>query len=321
MKDVIIVGAGVVGLATAYELTKKGLSVLVIDRGSFGKEASWAGAGMLPPGDLVSHGAEWDELFQHANGLWSCLAEELFELTGIDSGYRACGEVQFALEQTASEKERIESEIVRWEEQGAVVNRLDSQQLYELEPAVSSQVSMAYELPGSCQVRNPWLLRALKGACIRMGVQSISGKEIDRVEYGDNKIIAVHSEDESWSAKHFVFTTGAWTSHLLAERGLSDRISPVLGQIVLLSTGEPILRRIVQMGKRYLVPREDGKLLIGSTEENAGFHKRNTVRGVAGLMQFATELIPELKDAEFEKAWSGLRPKSERGLPFFGTVA
>jgi len=113
---------------------------------------------------------------------------------------------------------------------------------------------------------------------------------------------------------------GAWTASLLRPLGWTLPVEPVRGQIVLLNPGPPLVRRILLCGPRYLVPRAEGRVVVGSTEEHAGFQKQNTAAGVQGLLELATRLVPDLALARVEKTWSGLRPGSRDGLPYLGRV-
>jgi glycine oxidase len=122
------------------------------------------------------------------------------------------------------------------------------------------------------------------------------------------------------SAASYCVTTGAWASDLLRPFGIRVGVKPIRGQMVLYRTQAPILRHIVNEGMRYLVPRDDGRLLAGSTEEDVGFDKRNTDAGIAGLVDFARSLVPALADAEIERTWAGLRPATTDGLPLIGPI-
>lgn len=115
-------------------------------------------------------------------------------------------------------------------------------------------------------------------------------------------------------------TAGAWSQQLMLPTSCADEIEPVRGQIVLLRQQVPTLRRIIESGPRYLVPRADGRVLIGATEERVGFVKANTADAVSGLISFAVSLVPKLAEATFETAWSGLRPCASRGRPVIGRL-
>src|SRR5262249_13773854 len=121
-------------------------------------------------------------------------------------------------------------------------------------------------------------------------------------------------------AGKYLITAGAWTDTLLGELGWRPGVRPVRGQIALLHTSPPLLRRVVEQGKLYIVPRPDGRVLVGSTEEDAGFAKRTTAAAVRELLAFACGLVPGLGEAPVERCWAGLRPGNPDGLPFLGPV-
>ena len=133
-------------------------------------------------------------------------------------------------------------------------------------------------------------------------------------------MLAVRTSNESISGAQFCVTAGAWTQRVLADVGCAISVEPVRGQIILLSAVPLPFRHVVQSRRRYLVPRPDGRVLVGSTEEWVGYEKQNTAGAVADLLRFAASLIPELRAAKFERAWSGLRPGSHDGLPYIGRV-
>jgi glycine oxidase len=122
------------------------------------------------------------------------------------------------------------------------------------------------------------------------------------------------------SAGQYLLTAGAWSAELFQGIGWRPGIRPVRGQIALLNPGPALLSRIVEAGKRYLVPRLDGHVLVGSTEEDAGFEKQTTAAAIRELLDFAMSLVPELANAPVERCWAGLRPGSADGMPFLGRV-
>jgi glycine oxidase len=140
------------------------------------------------------------------------------------------------------------------------------------------------------------------------------------IERRGDRVRAVETEQGRFEAKQFLVATGAWTADLLSPLGWRPAITPVRGQIVLLYTGSPSARPILLQDKRYLVPRPDGRVLAGATEEDAGFDSRTTAGGVAGLLDFAQRVMPSLRDATLEQCWAGLRPGSPDGLPLLGEV-
>lgn len=315
MSETVIIGGGVIGLTTAYELAKLGQSVTVIDRQVTGKEASWAGAGMLPPGQCSGPLAV-RELARLSSNRWPILSQELLTRTGIDNGYRQCGAIQISL----AENSKLSEDLQAWREQGIACSELDAAGLQHRERHINSSFETGYLLPTMSQVRNPRHLKSLKEASLALGVRMIEGCEIREWIVSDASIRAVRSETEEFEATNFVLSGGAWSGLLAAQLGVSLEIVPVRGQIVLLKLPQPIITHIIEDGPRYLVPREDGYLLIGSTEEQVGYVKENTPQGVQGLIDFALQVVPDLAQAEVVKTWSGLRPCAVRGYPYIGPV-
>jgi glycine oxidase len=172
------------------------------------------------------------------------------------------------------------------------------------------------------QVRNPWHVRALLSACDRTGLEVLAGKAVVRFRTAGERVTGVLTESgEELAAGQFLIASGAWSERLFAQLGTNAGVHPVRGQMVLFRTDKPLFRPVIGVGKRYLVPREDGRILVGSTEEpEAGFDKRTTDAGVEALIGFARGLVPNLATMPVEKAWAGLRPGTPDGLPYLGPV-
>lgn len=311
--DVVILGGGVIGLTTAYYLARAGVRVQLLDQGDFGQEASWAGAGILPPGNPRCARTPFDQLRARSVSLFPQLSEELKSRTGIDNGYLRSGGLEFVGSDAGHAAEE-------WRGEGIEVQNLTDQEVHEREPLLAADLGMAVFLPGMAQVRNPWHLRALIQACQDLGV-ALHPRQGARDFVRDGaRVRAVRTAAGEIAADTFVIAAGAWSDQLLAGLGCRLGIHPVRGQIVLLHPEKPLLRHILLWGARYLVPRGDGRVLIGSTEEHAGFDKHNTAAGVQGLLELATALVPALGQAPVEKSWAGLRPGSKDGLPTIGRV-
>jgi glycine oxidase len=311
--DILILGGGVIGLTTAYFLAREGVRVEVIDRGDFGHEASWAGAGILPPGNAAHARTPFDQLRSHSAALFPTLSAELRERSGVDNGHLRCG----GLELVGESDEAAEQE---WRGEGIAVERLDAAGLRRLEPALASDLGPAYHLPEMGQLRNPRHLKALLAGCASWGVRLRPGCPAHGFEQRGSRVSAVRTAAGRLEAGQFVVATGAWTDSLLEQIGWRPGIHPVRGQIVLLNTGTPVFRRVLLWGARYLVPRPDGRVLIGSTEEDAGFEKRTTAAAIAELLALGCRLVPGLAGAHLERCWAGLRPGSPDGLPYLGAV-
>ena len=318
MMDVNIVGGGVIGLSIAYELAQQGLSVAVFDRQQFGKEASWAGAGMLPPADFKSAATPEIQLRAASKTMWADWSSRLKEESGIDNGFINCGGLHVA---TGDDIAGWKQYVSEWRQSGAIVEECEPTSLSETAPFLSQEVHAAFYLPEMSQVRNPRHLKALLAACAHKGVQLKSGTPIIGFEVEGSKITGIRTSSEIFRAGRTVIAGGAWSPEVLDCLGIRCEVVPIQGQIVLLSMHQLPFRQVIECGSRYLVPRSDGKILIGSTESNVGFNKENTAEGVGGLLQFAQSIVPCLKEATFECAWAGLRPRSIDGLPYLGYVA
>ncbi len=239
------------------------------------------------------------------------LSRQLREQTGIDNGYHVRGGLELI---GADHVVPVEE----WRAEGIVFRELEGDALRAVEPALSPALPRAYHLSGMAQVRNPRHLKALIAVCEAEGVRLYPRRPAVGFACSGRNIDAVRTEEGSLSAGRFLVTAGAWTDGLLQSVGLRLGVRPVRGQIALLQTGEARPRPVLLRGKRYLVRRLDGRVLVGSTEEDAGFDARPTAAAIAGLLDFAAEVVPSLAGAVVERCWAGLRPGSPDGLPFVG---
>lgn len=314
--DLVVVGGGVVGLSIAYAIVQEGLSVTVLDQGEIGKAASWAGAGILSPAGerkpanpLAALRALSAELFPE----WSA---ELLAETGIDNGHRRSGGVDVA--ESAADEQALLASVGRWREEGIAYERLGPSEFGRVEPSLSRDLSVAYFLPDRAQVRNPRHLLALSIALGKRGAVLRPGLAARGFSVRGDRIEAVETDDGPIACDWVVMAAGPWSGGLLEPLSINAPTPPVKGQIVLLRTDGPVLRRIVEHGSRYLVPREDGHVLVGSTEEDAGFDVRPTASAARDLIAEAVRLCPALASAELVRAWAGLRPGSIDSRPYLG---
>lgn len=310
--DVAVVGGGVIGLTTAYVLAKAGLSVELLDRSDFGAEASWAGAGIIPPGNPGRAATPADTLRAIGSAGFGSLSDELLDLTGIDNGYRRCGGIEFLQPHDADV-------LPLWRAEGIACERLSPAALHGVEPGVGDVPGVPFHLPDCAQVRNPRHLRALVAACDRLGVRLRPHAPVRGWHRSSGR--ALDTDDGPVSARWYVLAAGAWSDGLLAPLGVRLGVHPVRGQIALFRPSRPVLSRVLMIGKEYLVPRDDGRVLVGSTEEpEAGFEKATTAAAIAHLSALGVRTVPALADAAVERAWAGLRPGSPDGLPYIGPV-
>ncbi|MCG6154219.1 glycine oxidase ThiO [Rubinisphaera margarita] len=312
--DVIIVGGGVIGLATALELAEQGCTVTVVDRQAVGRESSWAGAGMIPPGEIHLASPGYRQLAIASSALWPEFSARVHELTGIDDEYHNCGAVILP---PADDPAAIGDEIADWHTQQIETQLLEGDQLRQTSSRFFKGLDRAYLLPGQAQVRNPRHLKALIAGCRKLGVQIREDESIERMTVQGNRLVSVSSEHEEFSGDRFLITAGAWSGFFGELLNVTLPVAPVRGQLVMVQLPEPF-PFIVEQGKRYLVPRLDGRLLIGSTESLVGFDRTVEPDTIEVLQEFAASILPEVERLPVERSWCGFRPAATDRLPVLG---
>ncbi len=322
--DVIVVGGGVVGLSVALRLRQAGLSVTLVERGACGREASWAGAGILSPTN--PHRTDPLHTMNDASlALYPAFCAEIQEHSGIDPQYLRCGAIELLV--TEQRLQMAQSD-VRAVAQANVqtgdpaLELLSPAEIRDLEPRVTGDVLGGLHCRRTAQVRNPRLLSALKRTCERFGVEIREQATVIAVEWADDRVGGVWTANELLAGHKVVICAGAWSATIGPTTiGQLLPVSPVRGQIVLVQTSDAVVTRIIQKKQNYVVPRQDGLILIGSTHEtDAGFEKRNTARGVAGLIDDALCMVPELANAAVVCSWAGLRPGTPDLRPYIGPI-
>jgi glycine oxidase len=208
----------------------------------------------------------------------------------------------------------------RWRREGIVFEKLPPGDHPRVEPLLADDLRAVYFLPDRAQIRNPRHLRALETAVAELGVEIRPDEPIVGFERSGERIAAVRTDRGSVPCCAAVIAAGAWSGALVETLGIQVPTPPIKGEIVLLRSERPLLRRIIEHGRNYLVPRDDGRIVVGATEEDVGFDKRSTARGVAGLLEIALRVCPALAECDVERAWAGLRPGSIDTRPYVGTI-
>ncbi len=316
--DVVVVGGGVIGLSIAYALAREGVRSTVLDRVGLGTGASWAGAGLIPPHTERLSTNPTVELRSWSAVLYPAWSAALREETGIDNGYRRTGGVDVAA--TPDEEAELRGSAGRWRAERIAYERMAPGDFDRVEPALSPDLVAAYFLPDRAQIRNPRHLKALIAALDRRGVALRPGRGALGFEVARGRIAAVRTEEGPIPCGIAVIAAGAWSAGLMGGLGVPIATPPLKGQIVLLRGDRPLIRRIVEHGKNYLVPRDDGRVLVGATEEDVGFDTRTTPEALRDLVDEARLLCPILAGAEVERSWAGLRPGSVDSRPYLGHV-
>jgi glycine oxidase len=314
--DVVIIGAGIMGSTSALALARRGARVLVLEKSVPGAEASSAAAGILGA-QIEAHeqGPEVD-LFLRSRDLYAAWTEHLVSTTGIDVGYRRCGSMRlFPSDADAEQGARGSG----WQERaGLAVERLDHAALRAREPAVSERFVAAERFPDDAQVEPPKLLRALSVAALGAGVSYRSGTSVRGVAIEGGRAVGVDLEDGTRiEGGHVVLAAGSWSTLVAGVPLAPGAVKPARGQIVELTLRAPLFGPVIFGAGAYLVPRADGRVLIGSTLEFVGFQRDVTARGVRDLLVAATAIVPALEEASFSGTWSSFRPFA-MGPPLIG---
>lgn len=320
--DVAIVGGGVIGLSIAWELAQRHLCVSVLEQGPMGKAASWAGAGILPPPPGARADHPLDALARRSRELHPMWAQRLIELTGIDNGYHVCGGLYLA--QTPGEMASLIANQANWTDEGLQVQEWSNDQIIAKEPHLISaveagRVKKAFWMAEEAQLRNPHHLKALEAACQCSNVQLRPHSPVTHLERTGRQW-SLRTDQDQLSAEKVCLAAGAWTALLTKSVGFEPSVVPVRGQMRLYKTDSSFLSSILNEGPRYLVPRKDGLILAGSTEEDAGFDDSTTPDGLQSLQAFSEKWLPSLTPERCVRSWAGLRPGSVDGFPFMGPV-
>ncbi len=314
--DVVVVGGGAIGCAVARRAALGGLRVVVLERGRPGAEASHAAAGMLSPQAEAPGPGPFLDLLLRARRGFPAVAATLREETGIDVGYRDEGTLWLAF--TDADEAELEERLAWQSAAGLDVEALTGDDARRLEPAVSPAATRALRFPGDHQVENRALSLALWSAAARAGAEFRTGCEAARLLRDGGRVTGVELlGGERVEAGAVVIAAGSWSGRL---EGLPRPLPvvPVHGQLLALETVPGVFRHVVDSARCYLVPRADGRLIVGATVERVGFRKAVTPAGARGLLDAALEVAPSLADFPIVDLWAGLRPGTPDGLPVLG---
>ena len=347
--DVLVIGGGVIGLSIAWRARAKGLSVTLLERGEIGMGTSHVAAGMLAPVAEVEFGEAGQaalELGLRSAELWPGFAAELELASGVEVGLLPTGTLVLARDE--DEARELERQITFRESLGLRTARLRGSEAREREPALAPTVRLALEAPDDHSVDPRLVLIALRRACETLGARlresspvarvelddagtRVTGATLGRVgegqpsaEYVGNGNVAsaeAGAEGELVSARHVVIAAGPWSGSI---PGLPPEVRvpvrPVKGQLLRLRdpAGPGLLERVVRFAGGYLVPRTDGRYVLGATVEERGFERHATAGGVYELLRDAHELVPGVSELQIEELCVGLRPGTPDNLPVIG---
>ncbi|BBB24201.1 glycine oxidase [Isorropodon fossajaponicum endosymbiont JTNG4] len=292
MSDCLVIGGGVIGMMSARTLAMAGASVTLLDQRECGKESSWAGGGIISPLYPWHYDDLTNELSFASQAVYADLCLQIFEDTGINPQY-------------------IQSGLL-------MMNEYDS--LLATQWMDKYNINYQHHADGAlfiniAQVRNPRLLQALKVDILNKGVNIIEHAQANDLLIKDNQVIGVKTKNKDYFAQDVVVCSGAWSSKWLK---LTDEVFPMKGQMIVLKSTKGVVENIVLDQGRYIIPRADGRILVGSTMENVGFDGRTDIGVKKSLHEFAYQRFPALLNAKIEHHWAGFRPASLSGKVILG---
>jgi hydrogen cyanide synthase HcnC len=348
--DVLIVGGGVIGFAVAYELARRRVSVLLVDKDLPGRATSASAGGLWPVGEAVGLGcgviyqatqaaakkaagtdaqeaeeshdgilpASFRDMLVASNMLFPALSEELLERTGVDIEYREGGGLIFAV---YDEKEQVYVERVRQAlPPSSRFEELTPAEALAIEPMLTREIQGAALLSGEHQVNPMLTAEAFKRAAIRHGAKFRHDTRVTALRRQGDRIVGVELDGEFLAAGTVVNAAGAWSGQLAATAGLHVPVFPVRGQIVLTQALPRTLNACLSTSGCYIAQKLHGEVLIGSTTERAGFDVSVTPEGISGLCRGAVRALPMLANVGIKRVWAGLRPGTEDELPILGPM-
>ncbi|MGW3770662.1 glycine oxidase ThiO [Actinomadura verrucosospora] len=322
--QIVIIGAGVIGLATAWRTAAGGAAVTLVDPAP-ASGASSVAAGMLTPVSELSYGEEpLLRLGLASRDRYGAFVAELEELTGLETGYRTDGIVEVAFD---SDDLRHLDDLRRFQESlGIPAEALTGRECRRLEPMLAPVVRGGLLAPEDGSVDPRRLAPALLAACERLGVRLVR-RRAERVVVENDAAAGVGLDDGTViPADRVLLAAGPWSGDLGGlPPGTVPPVRPVKGQVLRLRTRAPFLRRptrgLVRGSSVYLVPRADGEIVVGATQEELGFDTRVTAGGLWELLRDARELLPGITELEFAEVTAGLRPGSPDNAPVMGPTA
>ncbi len=328
LADVVVVGGGIIGMAVAWRLRERGMSVTLLDRAQTGAGTSHVAAGMLAPVAEVEFGEAGRRVLDlglRSAELWPGFAAELQEASGMALALLKTGTLLVARD--GDEARELERQLSFRRSLGLQVERLRPSQAREREPALAPTVRLALEAPEDHSIDPRPVLAALRSACLAAGVQlrehaPVKGVELDGPEERASGVRL--ADGERLAAGNVVLAAGPWSEEIEGlPPGARVPVRPVRGQILRLRdpAGPGLLSRVVRFEGGYVLPRGDGRYVLGATVEERGFGLAPTVGGVRELLRDAHELLPGISELEIEELSVGLRPGTPDNAPAIGPGA
>ncbi|WP_078381601.1 glycine oxidase ThiO [Sutcliffiella halmapala] len=314
--DVIIVGGGVNGCASAYYLSKSGKKVLLLERERIAAKASSAAAGMLGAQVEVTEEGPLFEIAKESRAMFPSLQSELKEFSGIDIELVQKGMLKIA--RTEKEAQHLKQMLEFQQRLGEKASWLDKEAVLKREPALGGELVGAMDIPMDGHVNPEKLTHAFAKAATNLGAVVKEYVEVYSFQRDKDSVFAVETSEGTYSGASFLVAAGAWSKRLLAELALPIPAYPVKGECFSVITERPLITSTIFTDSCYIVPKSGNRLVVGATMVPHTFSEHVTIGGLSSLMSEATKALPAIATANFERSWAGIRPQTGDELPFLG---
>ncbi|HWG59060.1 MAG TPA: glycine oxidase ThiO [Candidatus Acidoferrales bacterium] len=318
--DVAVIGGGLIGGSIAFELSAAGQRVVVFDRGQPGQEASWAAAGMLSPAADEPAAAPLVPLAKESLSLYPDFISAVESASRRKTGFAREGTIEiFASDEGEAARDKA---VAEHRALGLPSEAMPLAEARRMEPGLAESAGAAMWLPYEATVEPRLLTEAVIEAARNRGATIRAETAVESLLCGEGRCTGVRAGGEAIRAECTVLAAGCFSGKIgadaCADVALPPRVHPVRGQMIALRTHGVGLQRVLRSARGYLVPRHDGRIVAGSTLENAGFEKRVTAGGLRKILDAAEEIFPAIRDAEILDTWAGLRPATPDSLPLLG---
>lgn len=307
--SVAVIGGGIIGMSIAWRLAQKGLRVIVIEQGTVGGEASWAGAGMLAPGGEIEEPSPLASLAIESRQLYTAYVRELENASGFAIDYQECGGLSLAY--APEQWEQLQARAERQSALGIESKPLTAKQVTTFWPRIQpDHLVGARFYPGDAIVNPREIVLALAAACRKLGVEVRQNCAAQHITIGTDTVEVQTSEGQQvFNAA--VIAAGAWSSSIRVT-GVPPQppAEPVKGHIIGYHQPEQTCNTIVRHGHTYLLQRANGLLIVGASMEHAGFDRQLDPARIAALVSSAASVLPHLSETEPTETWIGFRPGS-----------
>jgi glycine oxidase len=311
-KDVVVIGAGIIGCAVARELARRGATVRMFESRTIGAGATQASAGILAPYIEAHERGLLFDLGLRSLDMYDAFIAEVSSESGLEIEYRRCGTLEVATDAPSAARLRAAAAA------DSALEWLDPAAAHGREAALATSIDGAVLAPAHGYVAVPQLMDALSWAALRHGVQIEAAHRVTGISV-ERSGVAINTEDgTSWSADAVVIAAGSWAGQLHLDDPAAAEVRPVRGQLLRLHWRGAPLGHIIWGPDCYVVPWRNNTVLVGATVEDVGFDERTTAAGVRDLLDAVCELLPEAWRATFIEARVGLRPATPSGLPLLG---